>query len=81
MNILNDLPTKHVLCIGQYEIKMENQFTTPEHSQDKPEEKLPDVAVEEKDDAPAGRNIKRTLIIAVCVLIVFYLIYYFMSDH
>ncbi|QIH36013.1 MULTISPECIES: hypothetical protein [Sphingobacterium] len=58
---------------------MENQFNTPEHSQDKPEEKLPDVAVEEKDDAPAGRNIKRTLIIAVCVLIVFYLIYYFMS--
>ncbi|WP_343564576.1 hypothetical protein [Sphingobacterium sp.] len=60
---------------------MENQFNNPEHSHEKQDEKLPPVAVEEKDDAPAGRNIKRTIIIAVCVLIVFYLIYYFMSEH
>jgi len=58
---------------------MENKYDIPEHSDQKQEEKLPNVAVEEKDDEPAGRNIKRTLIIAVCVLIVFYLIYYFMS--
>jgi len=44
-------------------------------------EEVAPIAVEEKDDAPAGRNIKRTIIIAVCVLIVFYLIYYFMSSH
>jgi len=60
---------------------MENKYETPEHSDHKQEEKLPDVAVEEKDDEPAGRNLKRTLIIAVCVLIVFYLIYYFMSGQ
>ena len=61
---------------------MENKFNTPDdYSDQKQEEKLPDVAVEEKDDEPAGRNIKRTIIIAVCVLIVFYLIYYFMSEH
>jgi len=60
---------------------MENKYETPEHSDQKQEEKLPDVAVEEKDDEPAGRNLKRTLIIAVCVLIVFYLIYYFMSGQ
>ena len=60
---------------------MENQFTPQEHSHEKQNEKLPHVATEEKDDAPAGRNIKRTIIIAVCVLIVFYLIYYFMSER
>ncbi|MCW8312834.1 hypothetical protein ACR78Z_10265 [Sphingobacterium thalpophilum] len=60
---------------------MEEQFKNPEYSHEKQDEKLPEVATEEKDDAPAGRNIKRTIIIAVCVLIVFYLIYYFMSDH
>ncbi|MGJ1193186.1 hypothetical protein [Sphingobacterium siyangense] len=60
---------------------MENKYETPEHSDQKQEEKLPDVAVEQKDDEPAGRNLKRTLIIAVCVLIVFYLIYYFMSGQ
>ncbi|MDM1294618.1 hypothetical protein HX021_09980 [Sphingobacterium sp. N143] len=59
---------------------MENQFKTPEHSDQTQHEKLPEVAVEEKDDAPAGRNIKRTIIIAICVLIVFYLIYYFMGE-
>ena len=46
---------------------MENKYETPEHSDQKQEEKLPDVAVEEKDDEPAGRNLKRTLIIA-CLL-------------
>ncbi len=60
---------------------MENKYDIPEHSDQKQEEKLPNVAVEEKDDEPAGRNIKCTLIIAVCVLIVFYLIYYFMSGQ
>lgn len=60
---------------------MENQFNTPENSHEKQDGKLPDVAVKERDDAPAGRNIKRTIIIAVCVLVVIYLIYYFMSDH
>lgn len=58
---------------------MENQFENQEYSNEKQQEKLPDVATEEKDDAPAGRNIKRTIIIAVCILIVFYLIYYFVS--
>ncbi|MDR6737814.1 hypothetical protein [Sphingobacterium sp. 2149] len=59
---------------------MENKYNTPENSDHKQEEKLPEVAVEEKDDLPAGKNIKRTLIIAVCLLIVFYIIYYFMSE-
>ncbi len=60
---------------------MENKYDIPEHSDQKQEEKLPDVTVKEKDDEPAGRNIKRTLIIAVCLLVVFYLIYYFMSGR
>jgi len=75
------LQFKLVLLVETTIKKMENQFNTPEHSNEKQEEKLPPIAVEEKDDAPAGRNIKRTIIIAVCVLIVFYLIYYFMSAH
>ena len=60
---------------------MENKYDIPEHNDQKQEEKLPEGAIEEKDDEPAGRNLKRTLIIAVCVLIVFYLIYYFMSGR
>lgn len=60
---------------------MENKYDIPEHNDQKQEEKLPEVTIEEKDDEPAGRNLKRTLIIAVCVLIVFYLIYYFMSGR
>lgn len=60
---------------------MENQFENQEYSNEKQQEKLPDIATEEKDDAPAGQNIKRTIIIAVCILVVFYLIYYFVSGR
>lgn len=59
---------------------MENNLNQPEHTPDKEEEKVPDVAIAEKDDAPAGKNIKRTIIIAVVLLVIFYLIYHFVGN-
>ena len=37
--------------------------------------KVPETVIEEKDDEPAGRNVQRTIIVAVIIMAIFYLIY------
>ncbi|MGO1520483.1 MAG: hypothetical protein ACTHWQ_03020 [Sphingobacterium sp.] len=37
--------------------------------------KIPETVIKEKDDEPAGRNIQRTIIVAIIILAIFYLIY------
>jgi len=53
-----------------------------EYNENEPlqEQKVPEVVKEEKDDAPAGRNIWRSIIIAIIIMAIVYFIYVQMRD-
>jgi len=44
-------------------------------AEDADETKVPQTVIDEKDDQPAANNIKRTIIIAIVILLIVYIIY------
>ncbi|MVZ65206.1 hypothetical protein GQF61_05025 [Sphingobacterium sp. DK4209] len=53
-----------------------------EYNENLPQEdqKVPEIVKEEADDKPAGRNIFRSIIIAIIILVIIYFIYVQMRD-
>lgn len=55
--------------------KEDEQGNKINNAEDVDPTKVPETVVKEKDDQPAANNMKRTIILAIIVLVVFYLIY------
>ncbi|GGE14782.1 MULTISPECIES: hypothetical protein [Sphingobacterium] len=55
--------------------KEDEQGNKINNAEDVDPTKVPETVIKEKDDQPAANNMKRTIILAIVVLVIFYLIY------
>lgn len=59
---------------------MENEHTEEEWVKEAREGKVPEVVKEEPDDKPAAKNLRWTIAIAIVILLIIYLLFFYPGD-
>lgn len=60
---------------------MENTPKKEDWEKEVAQEKTPDIVKEEPNDKPAGRNVQWTIFIAVAILLIIYLVFFYLPGQ